>query len=109
MNNNFNDTRTSKERERNIKKIIDDCEKGRPEPRFDTAHDFDCYAADVPEALKRMERSNATNKKELAAAKKAGDRRRGGLETIVESEEHNIRKLSGELARTERKLRKARR
>ena len=108
MNNNFKDARNSSQRERNIKKIIDDCEKGRPEPRFDTAHEFNCYAADLPEALKRLERGHNAMKRELARAKKA-DKRRGELETIIESAEDNIKRLSEEPADNERKLREARR
>lgn len=108
MNSNFDDTRSSSQRERNIKKIVDDCEKGKPEPRFDTAHEFNCYAADLPEALKRIENKHAEMKKELARAKKA-DKRRGGLQTIIESAENNIKRLSEELADNERKSTEARR
>ena len=108
MNSNFNGPRTPKQREQNIANIIDDCEKGRPEPTFDTAHEFNCYAADLPEALKRMENKQAEMKKEFARAKKA-DRRRGELQTIIEGAEENIKRLSGELADNERKVRGARR
>ena len=108
MNSNFNDPRTPKQREQDIAKIIYDCEQGRPEPGFDTAHGFNCYAADLPEALKRIEKKQAEMKKELARAKKA-DRRRGGMQMIIEDGEENIKRRSGELADNERKVRGARR